>query len=167
MASVSLLPSSARSKRNRTALPSKYHGLLDSALSRYLLLSKPTANPCRRSTRTPLKEAKSFCRGQGRKGQTEGSPSQETHGTGNCKGYDMSVPGLSRQAAPTRIAFHSNPAAPCKGEVLGTGNPPLACKKFLDENDKAGRSAWNSTQYGSSKARVLGFCDSNARLLHG
>jgi hypothetical protein len=73
----------------------------------------------------------------GRKGQTGGSPSQETHGTGNCKGYALSVPGFSRQAAPTRIAFHSNPVAQCKGEVLDTGNPPLACKKFLDENEKA------------------------------
>jgi hypothetical protein len=41
------------------------------------------------------------------------------------------------KAAPTRIAFHSIPAAPCKGEVLDAGKPPLACKKFLDENEKA------------------------------
>ena len=69
----------------------------------------------------------------GRKGAqgTDGRFTQETHGTGNGKGYDLSVPWFSRQAAPTRIAFHSNPAAPCKGEVLGTGKPPTGLQEVL------------------------------------
>jgi hypothetical protein len=93
---------------------------------------------------------------KGRKGQTGGSPSQETHGTGNCKGYALSVPGFSRQAAPTRIAFHSNPAAPCKGEVLDAGKPPLACKKFLDENEKAAAESELERRFREFEAKFWG-----------
>jgi hypothetical protein len=92
----------------------------------------------------------------GARDQTGGSPSQETHGTDNCKGYALSVPGFSRQAAPTRIAFHSNPAARCKGEALDAGKPPLACKKFLDENEKAAAESELERRFREFEAKFWG-----------